>query len=872
MALLSAWLLWPVPTGSMPMSADHTVHLTRIWMWCDQLLHGQLRGWDPTWFFGTPVGELYPVLGDAIVIAIRGASLGVLDWPAAYALGFFIVFAAQGWAVLRAGRAAGLGALPGLVAATLLLVDAGAYREGGWLYTVVYGVWPQALSTALTWLAFGELLTACADHPTLTRSSVRALSCDSATATADTTRRRHMATAALALGGSLLAHPMAMLSTAIGGPLLIITLGFVSVDRMRRTVATSVISGALGLAIAAWWVVPMLSHRGWMASYGWMWRSLAAMGKQAADGHFAQGMPTAVGVCIALGVVLVAVAGSRPARFFVAFGLVLWAMASKDALWELRLDHLSSGFSHLQYQRFIIAAKPGLYLAAGFAIAMLTAAARTLLDKERTTTARRVGAVALGAVALSGVAWMVQGVRQPMDKAKVGTVQVERLPGAPQRDADLQALCDWVRLQAKDDADAPWRMSFRASRNVHWFMDAPVTCQVGVYKQGFTPGDNFVHKPESGKTRVLDRLGVRYLVLDSKRRRAGQVVKEFGQLKVIERPDWRQQQVAWLDGPGTVTLSQANPRDGAISGTIRDSGGDTRLVFAVGGFPRWELLMDGQPVEWFEVPVTANAPVATQDDRRQGRLRGGKAAGDDGSEPTLIAADVGDGTFELRYRSTTARDVLATVVSVLGLGFAVGLLVPGVRSRRVHRWVEQATTLVRRASHPALAVLLVVVGGIWATSRWREGSAQESVRAVGWVADGRAKVKGRAHMRPFKTDMLIQPAVVVSGKKDSTAHIIFADAPVGDVVRGWVAIDDDASKMRREGQHQFTVQVAEDGEWKTLRQWKIPHRGGTTQFALPIVDAAEQPNADVRVTVHSTGDRPPLLGFDLQLNPESDDE
>ena len=33
--------------------------------------------------------------------------------------------------------------------AWLLLGDPGFTREGGWMYTVQFGVWPQALSTAL---------------------------------------------------------------------------------------------------------------------------------------------------------------------------------------------------------------------------------------------------------------------------------------------------------------------------------------------------------------------------------------------------------------------------------------------------------------------------------------------------------------------------------------------------------------------------------------------------------------------------------------------------------------------------------------------------------------------------------------------------
>jgi uncharacterized membrane protein len=74
-------LLWPVPLGVMPLSADHTVHLTRAHLYGEQLAGGHLVGWSPTWFFGFPLGELYPVLGDLGVVALRLLSLGLLDWP-----------------------------------------------------------------------------------------------------------------------------------------------------------------------------------------------------------------------------------------------------------------------------------------------------------------------------------------------------------------------------------------------------------------------------------------------------------------------------------------------------------------------------------------------------------------------------------------------------------------------------------------------------------------------------------------------------------------------------------------------------------------------------------------------------------------------
>ena len=120
--LFGLYLLWPVPAGVMPLSADHTVHLTRAFLYGEQLAGGHLVGWSPTWFFGFPLGELYPVLGDLGVVALR--VLG-LDWPQAYALLFTLVFLTQGWVLLRCGRALGWGPIPGLVAALLVLADVG---------------------------------------------------------------------------------------------------------------------------------------------------------------------------------------------------------------------------------------------------------------------------------------------------------------------------------------------------------------------------------------------------------------------------------------------------------------------------------------------------------------------------------------------------------------------------------------------------------------------------------------------------------------------------------------------------------------------------------------------------------------------------
>ena len=66
--LLATWLVWPAPLR-MPLSQDHPIHLARAGMVGQGLAGGHLSSWSSTWYFGVPVGELYPVLPDLLVVS-----------------------------------------------------------------------------------------------------------------------------------------------------------------------------------------------------------------------------------------------------------------------------------------------------------------------------------------------------------------------------------------------------------------------------------------------------------------------------------------------------------------------------------------------------------------------------------------------------------------------------------------------------------------------------------------------------------------------------------------------------------------------------------------------------------------------------------
>ncbi|MEZ4385602.1 MAG: hypothetical protein R3A79_30065 [Nannocystaceae bacterium] len=900
--LLGLWLVWPLPLGVMPMSADHTVHLTRAWLFGEQLAGGDLRGWSTTWFFGMPVGELYPPLGDLLVALLRALTFGQASWPAAYAWMVALVFVGQGLALVHAGVTVGrgrggpiVGAAIGAIAGALVLVDPGTYREGGWIYTMLYGVWPQALATALAVLCLSE--------------AVRGRQ-----VAAPRAAQRHLVRAGIAGGLALLAHPMSLPSLALAAGLGLVLLpragasSSVASDtstgaaaRLRRRAAAIAEAAAdlalvagLAFLLAAWWLVPMLAHRGWMASYGWLHAPLAAMTTMAKGGAWAANMPSAVGYAVWLGLATVALRGPALARLLAAWGLAQWLLASSDAFWELRLDHLSAGFSHVQFQRFLIAAKPGLLLLAAIGIVGLATAGRSVWRSRLRAHVRAPVALVLGGALVVLSVGVLQGSRDAARRFTVGEVPTARFfhlaqalregqePPSPAAIADREAayaeLLAW--LAARESARAqggepPYRIAFQAGRNEHWFMDSPLVTRTPTYKIGFTPGDNFVHKPEAASEALLDRLGVRYVIRERGRGR-GAPAATFGPFTIYERDAW--EGPAHIDGPGAVEVVEDALDQGRLR--LRVTGADpsaSRLVIHVGGYPRWELRQGGALLPWVETPAIAPArgaaPVAdvTPAQRRAGLLRGGKADGDDGSEPTLIAAPIADGEVLLDYVRWRPRDLLALLLTLVGivaaarLGRARAPLLPRLRALAV-RALPLAVQLA------AVAALLALLG-----VRWQRAAAEERVLASAWLADGRAQrgpetAAGALVEGPLKADMLIRPAIVAAPRRAGPAVALFPGVavPAAGVIRGYVALDDDAAKQRRRGHHRIRVEARAASDdpaapWRPRLDLRLAHRPGRTPLEVELGDL-DAARVDLRVTIESTGEAPPPVGLNLDLS------
>ncbi|MGB1276195.1 MAG: hypothetical protein ACPG77_10635, partial [Nannocystaceae bacterium] len=296
------------------------------------------------------------------------------------------------------------------------------------------------------------------------------------------------------------------------------------------------------------------------------------------------------------------------------------------------------------------------------------------------------------------------------------------------------------------------------------------------YKLGFTPGETFIHKPESGRDAMLDRLRVRYFISRKGKRRHDVEVARFGELKVWERD--LDVGVAEVEGEGEVTMLDEDYRREHVRVELEGSDPDTRLIFNIAGYPRWQLTRDGEPVEWIEVPVYGIGPDATQAERREGKFRGGRPIGSDGTEPTLIAVEgAKDGVYELTYQHWLGPDKLG--LGALLLAGLLGLLAAISRTeRQISRVLNASTRFLRPA---VFAVLGLIIGGLLLT-KYFKGMQSEAGSAVGWSLRGQIEALDDFEARPIKIRRLIGPAIVMDreGAKGGLAEVVFPRVRVPD--------------------------------------------------------------------------------------------
>lgn len=824
---LAAWILAPVPF-EIPRSQDHTVHLARAWMIGQNLAGGHVAGWSSVWFFGFPAGELYPVLGDLAVSALRGLSLWTLPWARCYALAFWLGYVAAALAIARSARALGLGPWPGVVAAALFLLDPGEPREGGYRFTVFFGVWLHPLAVAWTWCALAELHAWIADA---------------------TPAPRRLLLPAARLAGAMLAHPITL-------PLLaILAVPWIALrpraQRMRAAVVLGA-AGGLAFAAAAWFVLPMAAHRAWMGNFGALHLELATMFDGLLDGRWTANMSPVAGWTITAGVAWACWRGGF-ARIAAVASLILWLLASREAFWIPRLDALSPGFGALQYQRFLLCAKPGLLLCGAAVITAATQAVWTRRAALRTRPALVVAAV--GCVAWIGA--LTHGVVANAREHEVGAAQLTRgadAEAAARFEADWEDYGAWARAEWAA-RDGFYRFAYEtASRHGHGLADAPVITGAPAFKIGSTPGETFVHRVESSRPAVLDRLRVRYLVTVTGTK--GREVARFGNLRVLERPV--RAEVARVVGGGAATIVLDDPDGEGVVLDVVDATPGARLEFAIAGHPRWELLHDGVPVPWVEVPVVGDRPPATQEERRAGALVAGVADRTEPTEPMLIAAEAADGRWELRYRRVMPVDLAGFALAALAM---LGVVLVVRRGPLVGDAIDRAASRLQPWWLLAAAAVALTIPG----ARWVGTRAAESHRASARLRSGDAVDVADLDACALEIQRVIGPAACVTpGAGAATATFPGVAVDRGPLV-GFIAVDD-GTALRGRGRATIEISARRaNDDWRPLLREELRFDRGRLPLEVDLEPFADAERVDVRIRVLDVEGQHARVGVDLEL-------
>jgi hypothetical protein len=662
---VAAALLAPALLGMMPQSQDHPVHLTRAWHFVSEMLaKGRLSGWSDLWFAGWPAGEDYPPGADYWIASLYLITFGALGWETTYGLAFLAMFAFAGVSVYAFGRTYfGRGA--GLIAALFLLLDRGQYREGGWSYTVWWGVWPQILATAFVFLSLAAL----------DRVIVRA-------------RARDFALGAFLVGMAVLSHPVAVIYYGLAVPIYFIARCLGREQPAGQVLARGIAVFVLGALLAAFWILPFSAKGAWMAKYGDLWQSLAAMADGLWKGTLFENVTPPLVWLGVIGGVLAAWRRSSAGIFLAIYAALTLFISSSTAFQELNLLGLSPSFGQVQFQRLAIPAKVCLFLLAGYSLQQLFTGNSTASAESARFNWKRYGLACLLILVASPFVVPLGRVWGKTYGGDLGRPKTRK--DIPQWH-DYQAFLRWSKELRQNEKEF-YRMAYVRPYNDHFFAAAPVFNQTPAYKVGFTPCTNFIHKPDTADAELYRVLSVKYVVsLGQPGGRDLELVQRFGQIFVHRFKGYQPTRFT-LEGGGEAEVLQFDPE--RIRLKVKNAASGSRLILHVANYPNWRATQDGERLE-----------IET---------------GSLGKHNIFISVPARDGTIEFTY-GWPAINAIGATLSWIALAFLALFGVCRYRphlaeqlKRRFSPWAERAQ---RHGVVLTCALLVIGPGGLFLSKK-----------------------------------------------------------------------------------------------------------------------------------------------------------
>lgn len=587
--------------GEVPLGHDHPVHLARAWHFVHESIgRGRLHGFSELWFAGWPAGYDYPIGGDLWVSTFYLATFGAFGWTLTYGIAVAAMYAVVVHAHYTFGRVY-LGRAAGVLVGALALLDRGAGNEGGWSYTIDWGVWPFALGMAFVLYTL-SLLDGVAREG----------------------GARRIGWAALPAAFSVLCHPFAIVAYGVAVPLFSFARGAqppTSSERWAGVAARCAAVVGLGVGLSAAWLFPFVASGEWFLRFGDLHVPVEEVARRLLRGEL-YGWAPLISVLAIVGAVRSFRRGIPVGVFCAGLALLALVASSRTFVEALDLGAYSSSLMRIPFQRMAYLVKPAAFVLVAIALfsgrrgrvgASAPTSAPSSAPSETTpaTTSERSseaqhGAgstapaaphttwwptryVVLAALALSPLVLpLVSEARAYLPNFAVATdVALE---------GELRAFGAWLDARRAEDPDF-YRVAYVDGSEDHDLKAAIAFTGRPALHSGFTPATTYRHRYDRVDPALYRVLGVRYVVARSPLTEPwAEPLERFGRLHVHGLRAPRTERVT-LEGEGRVEVLRFEPEGAGVELRVSGAAPGDRLVLHVGSFSGWRAWRDGAPLE-----------------------------------------------------------------------------------------------------------------------------------------------------------------------------------------------------------------------------------------------------------------------------------
>jgi hypothetical protein len=615
--------LGPVSLGQMPVSQDHANHYFATHILVREMISsGRFFGWTDSIGTGYPFGDTYHTPVYLVTGFLYLVSFALISLKVSYAFGIVIVWVVPVIAVTAWTRRIA-GPIGAMFAGLAFALDMGSDREGGWIYSMFHGVWPQHFGAGIWVLALLALFRL-TEKPTSRRFCV----------------------AALTAGFALWMHPMNSIALLLGGVLLFAVQYLFSQkeattdDRQRSLllIPALIVGGLIGLV----WVIRMMAAGDVVFADAAYWKPLSQIMSDLLKGELMENQLAVVSVLGLLGLIQIAVQGGRFRVFTLLLPAVCILIGSMALLLESDIGLAGGGLGLMQYRRFSVSAKPFWFAMSGVGVSFVGQALKSALEKR--VPVRLQGRILLFAVLAPFLVAAVSAVPGLFRSPTAYAMTLERTGDA----RNLAKLKSALEAEAKRCPDGECRAVYYEKPGHGGLYPVIFMADLGfAWQTTLTlPANNFEWINETTDVDVMAERGVSVVIskwpLKHKRLKE---IGVFGKHRLY-RLEGAEPIRAVVEGGGKAEINSWEPERRVIhlTGTNRGS----KLLVIQPPYRKWHAEQAGRALSISR--ITKNKQVVSS-------IEG-----------------IGDGDLVLYYDDSVIENVITVLGSILLLLSAVGVI------------------------------------------------------------------------------------------------------------------------------------------------------------------------------------------------------